>query len=550
MMKHKTKVGLTMNSKRNIFIWLPLLLAVVLAAGMWMGRTFLSDSDRHVGGSAKLGSIFRLIDREYVDRVDVDSLVELTIPDLLTRLDPHTVYISAAELADVNSELEGSFSGVGVSFSIINDTITVVEVLSGGPAEKVGLLAGDRIVAVDDSIVAGTGVTNQQVFKLLRGEKDTRVKLGISRSTSPKILDFTLTRGDIAVNSVDASYMLSDDVGYVKVNKFGRTTYDEFLTALLMLKNAGATTFVVDLRGNGGGFMDRAILMVNEFLDAGLPIVLTKGRDGVVEQSAYSDGLGSFRDKKVVVLIDEFSASASEIFAGALQDNDRGLIIGRRSFGKGLVQQQIELPDSSAIRLTVSRYYTPSGRCIQKDYVPGRVDNYSNEILERYNHGEAFTADSISFNEDLRFITSTGRTVYGGGGIMPDIFVPTDTTCYTGYYINVVNAGLLQKFSFQYADRNRDRFDGCIDVEQVLERLPGDDSLLQSFVAYAAQNGIPARWYYINISKPLLVNQLKALIARDLLGSAAYYEISNRRDATVEQALRAVEQGKADFPLR
>lgn len=485
-----------------------------------------------------------------VDRVDVDSLVELTIPDLLTKLDPHTVYISASELADVNSELEGSFSGVGVSFSIINDTVTVVEVLSGGPAEKVGLLAGDRIVAVDDSIVAGTGVTNQQVFKLLRGEKDTRVKLGISRSTSPKILDFTLTRGDIAVNSVDASYMLSEDVGYVKVNKFGRTTYDEFLTALVMLKNAGAETFVVDLRGNGGGFMDRAILMVNEFLDAGLPIVLTKGRDGVVEQSAYSDGLGSFRDKKVVVLLDEFSASASEIFAGALQDNDRGLIIGRRSFGKGLVQRQIELPDSSAIRLTVSRYYTPSGRCIQKDYVPGRTDNYSNEILERYNHGEAFTADSISFKEDLKYITSTGRTVYGGGGIMPDIFVPTDTTCYTGYYINVVNAGLLQKFSFQYADRNRDRFDGCGNVEQVLKQLPGDDTLLQSFVAYAAQNGIPARWYYINISKPLLVNQLKALIARDLLGSAAYYEISNSRDATVEEALKAVTLGKADFPLR
>lgn len=539
-----------MKTGRSIFVWLPLLLAVVLAAGIWMGRTFLGDPDRHGGSGAKLGTIFRLIDEEYVDRVDVDSLVELTIPDLLTKLDPHTVYISASELADVNSELEGSFSGVGVSFSIINDTVTVVEVLSGGPAEKVGLLAGDRIVAVDDSIVAGTGVTNQQVFKLLRGEKDTRVKLGISRSTSPKILDFTLTRGDIAVNSVDASYMLSEDVGYVKVNKFGRTTYDEFLTALVMLKNAGAETFVVDLRGNGGGFMDRAILMVNEFLDAGLPIVLTKGRDGVVEQSAYSDGLGSFRDKKVVVLLDEFSASASEIFAGALQDNDRGLIIGRRSFGKGLVQRQIELPDSSAIRLTVSRYYTPSGRCIQKNYVPGRTDNYSNEILERYNHGEAFTADSISFKEDLKYITSTGRTVYGGGGIMPDIFVPTDTTCYTGYYINVVNAGLLQKFSFQYADRNRDRFDGCGNVEQVLEQLPGDDTLLQSFVAYAAQNGIPARWYYINISKPLLVNQLKALIARDLLGSAAYYEISNSRDATVEEALKAVTLGKADFPLR
>ncbi|MDE6491438.1 MAG: S41 family peptidase [Muribaculaceae bacterium] len=531
-------------------VWMQLLMAAVLAAGIWMGRTFLGDPESRGGSGEKLGTIFRLIDEEYVDRVDVDSLVELTIPDLLTKLDPHTVYISASELADVNSELEGSFSGVGVSFSIINDTITVVEVLSGGPAEKVGLLAGDRIVAVDDSIVAGNGVTNQQVFRLLRGEKDTRVKLGISRSTSPKILDYTLTRGDIAVNSVDASYMLADNVGYVKVNKFGRTTYDEFLTSLLMLRNSGAETFVVDLRGNGGGFMDRAILMVNEFLDAGKPIVLTKGRDGIVEQSAYSDGHGSFRDKKVVVLIDEFSASASEIFAGALQDNDRGLIIGRRSFGKGLVQRQIELPDSSAVRLTVSRYYTPSGRCIQKDYVPGHADNYSNEILERYNHGEAFTADSISFNEDLRFITSTGRTVYGGGGIMPDIFVPTDTTCYTGYYINVVNAGLLQKFAFQYADRNRDRFDGCNDAGEVLDRLPGDDALLQSFVAYAAQNGIPARWYYINISKPLLVNQLKALIARDLLGSAAYYEISNRRDATVNQALMAVERGDADFPLR
>lgn len=275
--------------------------------------------------------------------------------------------------------------------------------------------------------------------------------------------------------------------------------------------------------------------------------MLTKGRDGVVEQSAYSDGLGSFRDKKVVVLLDEFSASASEIFAGALQDNDRGLIIGRRSFGKGLVQRQIELPDSSAIRLTVSRYYTPSGRCIQKDYVPGRTDNYSNEILERYNHGEAFTADSISFKEDLKYITSTGRTVYGGGRHHARYICADRHHLLYRLLYKCGQRRSLQKFSFQYADRNRDRFDGCGNVEQVLKQLPGDDTLLQSFVAYAAQNGIPARWYYINISKPLLVNQLKALIARDLLGSAAYYEISNSRDATVEEALKAVTLGKADF---
>lgn len=541
-----------MKSQRNIWIWLPLIVAVCVGGGIWIGHSVIKTDDGWSWGAGdnKLNNIFQLISNEYVDRVDVDSLMELTIPQVLAKLDPHTVYIPAADFTDVNSELEGSFSGVGISFSIMNDTITVVEVVSGGPAEKVGLLAGDRIITVNDSVVAGTGVTNQQVFKMLRGVKDTQVNLGIKRSSSKDLLNYQVTRGDIPLTSIDASYLLTDTLGYVKVNKFGRTTYDEFLNALATLKADGANSFVIDLRGNGGGFMDIAILMANEFLEAGQPIVLTKGRDGVVEQSAYSDGHGSFKTEQVVVLIDEFSASASEILSGAIQDNDRGLIIGRRSFGKGLVQRQIELPDSSAIRLTVSRYYTPAGRCIQKDYTLGGGDKYSNEILDRFNRGETFHADSISFNEDLKFTTSTGRTVYGGGGIMPDIFVPTDTTCFTNYYFSVANAGLLQKFAFNYADTNRMRFDSCTNVDEVLEELPSDDALLRNFVNFASRNGIPARWYYINISRPLLVNQLKALIARDVLGTAAYYEIANRDDNTVGQAMKSMAEGDAAFPLK
>lgn len=538
-----------MKAKSKLTAWLPLIVCLALGAGVWLGHYITPKMRSWENASTKFDAVFRLIEDEYVDTLNMDSLIELTIPEFLSRLDPHTVYIPARDLVAVNSELDGSFSGVGISFMVVSDTITVLEVIPGGPAEKVGLMAGDRIVTVNDSTVAGSGITSERVQKLLRGPKDTRVDVGIKRATSPDILPFTITRGDIPVTSVDASYMLNDSVGYVKVNSFGRTTFDEFITSMMILASDGARNFVVDLRGNGGGFLDVAILMVNEFLDARQPIVMTKGRGGVVEQSAYSDGLGSFKTQPVVVLLDEFSASASEIFAGALQDNDRGLIIGRRSFGKGLVQRQITFPDSSAVRLTTSRYYTPSGRCIQKTYSLGDSRDYAEDIVRRYDRGEVYHADSIKFDDALRFSTSTGRTVYGGGGIMPDIFVATDTTAFTQYYFNVVNAGLLQKYSFNYADTHRREFDECTSTDEVLDVLPSDDRLLQSFVSFAAQNGVPARWYYINISRPLLLNQLKALIARDVLGLAAYYEISGRRDPTIDRAVEAIANGEARFPL-
>jgi len=539
-----------MKNTDKLLIWLPLVAAVMFAGGWWAGRAFTHGGVMWDGSDGKLGTVLGLIRSQYVDEVDIDSLTEVMLPDLMAKLDPHSVYIPADDLQDVNSELEGSFCGVGISFSIMQDTISVIEILSGGPAEKVGMLAGDRIVTVNDSLVAGTGITNQGVLNMLRGARDTRVELGIKRNTSPDILKYTLTRGDIPVTSIDAAYMIADSIGYVKVNKFGRNTDSEFLTALARLRGNGAARFIIDLRGNVGGYFDKAILMANEFLPKYRPIVMTKGRDGVVEQEVYSDGTGDFQAQEVVVLLDEYSASSSEIFAGAMQDNDRGLVLGRRSFGKGLVQRQIELPDSSAVRLTVSRYYTPSGRCIQKTYALGDNDRYSNEILERFYNGEAFHADSVSFDENLKFSTSTGRTVYGGGGIMPDIFIPTDTTNITNYYINVVNAGLLNKFSFDYTDRNRARLADCTTVDELLEALPSDDRLLQQFVTYASHNGVPARWYYINLSRPLIVNRLKALIARDVIGMGAYYDIANRLDSTVGAAVDALQSGKARFPIR
>ncbi|MDE5923661.1 MAG: S41 family peptidase, partial [Muribaculum sp.] len=376
-----------------------------------------------------------------VDEVSVDSLIEQSLPDLIANLDPHSHYIPAKDLKAVNDELEGSFSGIGISFTMFTDTITVNEVIPGGPSEKAGILPGDRIVTINDSIVAGMGIAQTDIVKRLRGMKGSVVKLGIRRSTSKKPLTFEVTRGDIPLNSVDAAYMISPETGYIKVNKFGRTTYDEFLTALARLTAAGAGNFIVDLRGNGGGFLEMAIMMANEFLPVGSPIVEPRGRHESENSAIASDGNGSFQNAGLVVLLDEYSASASEIFAGAMQDNDRALIVGRRSFGKGLVQRQITLPDSSAVRLTVQRYYTPSGRCIQKDYRLGERGAYEKDITNRYEHGEFFASDSIHLNKELEYLTIGGRKVYGGGGIMPDVFVPNDTVGISSYYINVLNAG-------------------------------------------------------------------------------------------------------------
>lgn len=536
-----------MNGQRRSIIFLPIIIAVSVVFGITIGnkfssKSYISNSDR------KLNTILNLVTEGYVDTVNVGEIIEQTIPQLLSNLDPHTVYIPAKDLKGVNDELEGSFSGIGVSFFRMNDTIRIIEVISGGPSEKAGILAGDRIVTINDSLFVGPQITDQDVFNKLRGPNGTNVKLGIKRNTSDKILPFDIVRGSIPVNSIDAAYMVDKEIGYIKINKFSRTTYDEFLQALVKLKNEGAERYILDLRGNGGGFMEMAILMANEFLPENSLIVYVQGREKRNNQQFWSDGNGSFQDAELAILIDESSASASEILAGAIQDNDRGLILGRRSFGKGLVQKQFELTDSSAVRMTVSRYHTPSGRCIQKDYKKGEAA-YNQDIYDRYAHGEFSSRDSIKVDTTDVFLTVHHRKVYGGGGIIPDIFVPSDTSGITSYYINVSNAGLIQKFAYEFAEINREEFSKLQDYKQFLRILPSNSILISDFVNYAAENGIPARWYYINQSRDLIVNLLKALIARDIFGTEAFYAIYNKNDKVIQRTIKAFNANKAAIPI-
>lgn len=534
------------NRLKKTSVWMPLAIALSLVAGMWIGSAFFNGSGKWSSRS-KLDTILDLVERSYVDEVDTDSLLEASFPGLLSRLDPHSVYIPAKDLQNVNEELGGSFSGIGISFNLLNDSINVLEVISGGPSEKAGLLAGDRIIAINDTVVAGKGWSDVKVRSSLRGEKGSTVKLTVRRHSSKNPLTFDVIRGDIPVTSIDAAYLVAPKVGFVKINKFSSSTYSEFLTSMMNLVADGAEKFIIDLRGNGGGFMEPAVLIANEFLPAGSPIVSMRGKATPDSRPTMSDGSGSFLNNEVVILIDETSASSSEILSGAIQDNDRGLVIGRRSFGKGLVQNQMELPDSSAIRLTIARYYTPSGRCIQKTYAPGT--DYDRDIVNRYEHGEFYNADSIKLDKSLAFETLHGRTVYGGGGIMPDIFVPNDTTGITTYYLNVLNAGLIQKYTFDYTDRNRARIETAKNAVELMRMLPEEDLLLQDFVSYAQKAGIAPRWYYINISRDLIVNQLKAMIARNALGVQGYFEVFNEVDPTVKSGVDALSNGKAAFPI-
>ncbi|MDE5568311.1 MAG: S41 family peptidase [Muribaculaceae bacterium] len=538
-----------MNSNNPLTKWLPFIGALLITGGILLGY-FIAGNRSQTPFQQKLNRLYDIIENDYVDEIDLDSLLESQIPSLLKSLDPHSSYIPAADLEEVNGELEGSFGGIGIQFQVMNDTICVVEVITGGPAEKVGVMAGDRIIAVDTINLINRHISDEDVRSMLRGEKGTHVTIKVKRNNAAKPLMFDITRGDIPMISVDASYMIDPKTGYVKVNRFSRTTFGEFLQAISQLRYLGAESLIIDLRGNGGGYMEPAVLMANEFLPAYSKIVMTKGRDADDNSTILSDGTGAFTDMPLVVLVDEFTASSSEIFSGAIQDNDRGLIVGRRTFGKGLVQRPIMLPDSSEVRLTVQRYYTPSGRCIQKNFQRGKADEYDDEIIERYNRGEIFNADSINLNTAEIFHTMNGRTVYGSGGIMPDVFVPSDTTGYSSYYVNVSNAGLLQKYAYELADLNRDEFSKAKTVDELLKMLPSDATLLQSFVSYAAQKGVPARWHYINISAGLIVNYLKALIARDTLGFSASYEIYNSRDKVVEQAMKLLSDGQAEIPVR
>lgn len=528
-------------------LWFPLAIALALVVGIFFGSRFTSNKPV-AENDRKLNAILNLIAHDYVDTTNLHDLIEMSIPEILSNLDPHTNYFNTEELKASTDDLNGSFSGIGISFMLVNDTIGVIEVIPGGPSEKVGLMAGDQIVMIDDSVAVGPKMTSGEVMKRLRGDKGSKVKLGIKRQNSKKLLSFTVTRGDIPVNTVDAYYMIDNITGYVKINQFGRHTYDEFITAMASLKEEGARRYMIDLRGNGGGFMEMAVLMVNEFLPEGQPIVFTRGRYSHDDSEVWSDGNGSFQDVEVAVLIDEFSASASEIFAGALQDNDRGLIVGCRSFGKGLVQKEFVLPDESAIRLTTARYYTPSGRCIQKDYKQGMF-NYEKELFDRYVNGELYSRDSVKVDQSQVFSTINGRTVYGGGGIVPDLFVARDTSGITNYYVEVANAGLLQRFAFNYCNNHRAALNKMNDYTDFLSTAPSDEALIRDFADYAALSGVAPRWYYINQSQEVIVTNLKALIARDIFGNMAFYPIVNRMDKTVQEALKALNRHKAAFPI-
>ena len=537
-----------MSSNKNKLI--PFLMAICLVAGILIGTFYTNHfSGNKLGiintSSNKLNALLHIIDEQYVDTVNMFNLVEEAMPQILAELDPHSSYIPAIDLEAVNSDLKGSFSGIGVQFTIQDDTIHINSVIPGGPSEKVGLLAGDRIVEVDDSSFVGKIVTNEEAMRRLKGEKGSKVKLGIYRPGEKDILHFTIVRGDIPVKSIDAAYMVNDKFGYVKVNKFGETTYPELLVALAKLAQANCKGMIIDLRGNTGGYMAAAIQMVNEFLPNNKLIVYTEGRKSPRENYT-SNGTGSSQTMPLIVLMDEGSASASEIFAGAIQDNDRGTIIGRRSFGKGLVQQPIEFSDGSAIRLTIARYYTPSGRCIQKPYEKGNDAEYEMDIITRYEHGEFFSADSIKQNIKEIYHTGLGRTVYGGGGIMPDIFVPQDTTGMTSYYRMAATRGLIVRYTLDYTDKNRSKLQEY-DTPEKMEAYLKKQNLLEKFAEYAESKGLKRRNILMYKSKKLFEESLYGNVIYNMLGMEAYIAYSNQTDKTVQKALEVLEKGES-FP--
>lgn len=537
-------------STRNSSRFTPIIIAISVVIGILIGtfyaKHFAGNRLGIINGSSnKLNALLRIIDDQYVDTVNMANLVEKAMPQILAELDPHSTYIPAQNLEEVNSELEGSFSGIGIQFTIQNDTIHVNSVIQGGPSEKVGLMAGDRIVMVDDSLFVGKKVTNEKAMRTLKGPKGSQVKLGVKRATEKKLLTFNITRGDIPQNTIDAAYMLNNDLGYIQVSKFGRTTHVELLNAIAVLSHKNCKGLIIDLRGNTGGYMEAAVRMVNEFLPEGKLIVYTQGRK-YPRTEEFANGTGSCQKLPLVVLIDESSASASEIFTGAIQDNDRGTIIGRRSFGKGLVQQPIDFSDGSAIRLTIARYYTPSGRCIQRPYQSGKDKNYEMDWLTRYEHGEYFSKDSIKLDENLRYSTALGRPVYGGGGIMPDVFVPQDTTGVSSYLTEVLSKGLTIQFSFQYTDSNRDKLKQY-DTEESLLAYLSKQGIVEQFIRYADSKGIKRRNILIQKSHKLLEKNLYGNIIYNMLGKEAYIKYFNTSDPTVKKAVEILEKGEA-FP--
>ncbi len=530
--------------KRNIYF--SIIISLTLCIGILLGNLYSKNANskgnspvlpENIDGYDKLSDVLNLLQQNYVDTIDKKKLEEDIISNMLKDLDPHSVYISKEEVTEANEDLEGSFSGIGVQFNIQNDTVMIVNVIAGGPSEKVGLFAGDRIVEVNDSSFVGKSITNRKVLKTLRGEKGSKVKIGIKRKGQHNVLYYTVTRGDIPIHSVDVAYKINPVTGYIKVSQFGANTYKEFLTALVSLRRQNCKNIIIDLRNNSGGYLSAVIQMTNEFLQADQLIVYTKGRK-LPREDAPADGNGRFKNINVCVLINEWSASASEIFAGAIQDHDRGWIIGRRSFGKGLVQQQIPLRDGSELRLTVARYYTPSGRCIQKPYA--KADEYEGEIQKRFLHGEFFQKDSTSFPDSLKFATDLGRPVYAKGGIMPDYFVGEDTSAYTTYYKKVMDLGIVYDFSFDYVDSNR-KILSQYKTWQDLSAYLNTTHYFEDFIRFAEKKKIKRNGKQIAKSKKLLENTLQAFISRNVLGDSGFYPILNLQDEVINKALEVVE---------
>lgn len=518
----------------------PIAFAGAVIIGILIGNILAENANKHnlvtdntPSVNGKIDMLLSLIDMQYVDTVDRDELTEKIIPNILSNLDPHSVYIPEDELQIVNDDLGSSFSGIGIQFNIQRDTIMVVSVIRGGPSEKAGLMPGDRIVTVDDSSFVGKAISNDKAVKKLRGPKNTKVKVGVKRFGTEETIDYTITRGDIPTNSVDASFLIEKNIGYVKVGKFGSSTYEEFVEALSKLKLQGAEKYIIDLRENSGGYLQAAIFMINEFLKEGEMIVYTQGK-AQKREDAIADGTGEFQDAPVAILIDEWSASASEIFAGAIQDNDRGVVIGRRSFGKGLVQEQIPMRDGSAVRLTIARYYTPSGRCIQKPY--DNIDNYEKEVYERYINGELDSDSAKTPSDSMKYYTKNGRVVYGGGGITPDIIITRDTLGATPYYIKLHNSGTLYEYAFRYVDDKRKELSSM--TEEELCKFLNKEPLAQLAMDYGAEKKITTLLPVKKDTKELIQRRVKEYVVKDVLGDQSYFSVVNQNDNIIKAALK------------
>ena len=533
------------KSTRFTPLWMALCVVLGVLVGTFYANHFSGNRLNIINSSGnKLNNLLHIVDDQYVDTVNINDLVEKAMPQILSELDPHSVYIAAKDVQIANDDLKGSFSGIGIEFTIRKDTIRVQNVIGNGPAERAGVIAGDKIVEVDDSVFVGKKVTNEEAMHRLKGPKDTKVKLGILRYGEKQIRHITVTRGEIPMKSVTASYMLDEETGYIKIKNFGENTYPELLIALAKLSQEGFSNLVIDLRNNTGGYLASAVQIVNEFLKKGQLIVYTQGRKSP-RQEYRADGRGSYQQIPLVVLIDEGSASASEILAGAIQDNDRGTIIGRRSFGKGLVQQPIEFSDHSMIRLTIARYYTPSGRCIQKPYSSGADKSYDEDLMNRYQHGEFFSQDSIK-HTGPEYHTNNGRVVYGGGGITPDIFVPEDTVGMTSYYKEASMTGQILQFAFNYTDENRGRlkeFKTAADMEKYLKA----QNSVEKFVSWADKNGLKRRNLMVKRSYKLIERYVNSRIIYNMLDEEAWTEYLNQDDPAILEALRLFRSGKA-FP--